>query len=69
MDEISRMIETEMQLKSQLKDLKRDIVELIEATDLYKSVYEASLEVPNVEVNPKVAKAHAIKIVYDSCKE
>jgi len=68
MDDITRMIERELELKSQLKELKKDMNEMIEETDLYKSVFEASLEVPNVEVSEKVARSHAIKVVYDSCK-
>lgn len=68
MDDITRMIERELELKSQLKELKKDMTDMIVETDLYKSVYEASLEVANVEVSEKVAHSHAIKVVYDSCK-
>jgi hypothetical protein len=68
MDRITDLIVKENELKFELKSLKKEIQELIIETELYKSVYEAALEVPNVEVTPKVAKSHSIKVVYSHCQ-
>lgn len=68
MTSIKKLIVREQDLKSELKELREHIKAAIEGTPQYKTVYEAAVEVRDVEVNQKTAKAHAFKVVYDSFK-
>jgi hypothetical protein len=61
---IQKLIEKEMTLKSQLKSVRQDLKEAVEASDYFKSVLEATMK---SEYNPteKAAKAHALKVTVD----
>lgn len=65
---IKKLIERELALKSELKDLRERIKTEIEHTPQYRSVFDAAIDVQGIEVNQKTAKAHAFKVVYDSLK-
>jgi regulator of RNase E activity RraB len=62
---ISLLIEREIDLKGQLKELRLDIKGEIEETKTYKSFLEHSLAVPDGTITEKTAKAHAFKVTYE----
>lgn len=68
MSTIRKMIERELTLKAELKQLREEIKSEIEGTAAYNSVYEAAIDVRDVNVNQKAAKAHAFRVVYDALK-
>lgn len=68
MSAIRKMIEQELAMKKGLKELRENIKSEIEDTATYRSVFEAAIEVRDVPVNQKTAKAHAFRVVYDALK-
>jgi hypothetical protein len=68
MSAIRKMIERELTMKAELKQLREDIKSEIEGTATYNSVYEAAIGVHDVNVNQKAAKSHAFRVVYDALK-
>jgi hypothetical protein len=62
---ISLLIEREIDLKAQLKELRLEIKGEIEETKTYKSFLEHSLAVPDGTITEKTAKAHAFKVTYE----
>lgn len=68
MSAIRKMIEQELSLKTELKEIRENIKSEIESTATYKSVFDAAVGVSNIDVNEKAAKAHAFRVVYDALK-
>jgi hypothetical protein len=68
MSTIRKLIERELTMKAELKQLREEIKSEIEGTATYNSVYEAAIDVRDVNVNQKAAKAHAFRVVYDALK-
>lgn len=68
MSAIRKMIEHELTMKSELKQLREEIKSEIEGTATYNAVYEAAIGVSDINVNQKAAKAHAFRVVYDAFK-
>lgn len=62
---IPGLIARELELKNELKNLKKDIVELILQTDVYERVYNSEIEMDGVEVSTKTAKAHSVRVAYE----
>jgi hypothetical protein len=63
---IRSLIEEEIALKNQLKDLRQELKTAIEATQLYQGLLEHTKDIPDMEVNEKTAKAHAYKVTYET---
>ena len=63
---IRTLIEEEMVLKNQLKELRQELKTSIEATQLYQGLLEHTKDIPDMEVNEKTAKAHAYKVTYET---
>jgi hypothetical protein len=63
---IRTLIEEEIALKNQLKDLRQELKTAIEATQLYQGLLEHTKDIPDMEVNEKTAKAHAYKVTYET---
>jgi hypothetical protein len=59
---IEKLVEKENELKASLKETRTEIKAEIEATRLYKQVFEATMQ-SEYEVTDKTAKAHAFKVV------
>jgi hypothetical protein len=68
MSAIRKMIERELTMKAELKQLREEIKSEIEGTATYNSVYEAAIDVRDMVVNQKSAKAHAFRVVYEALK-
>jgi cytoplasmic iron level regulating protein YaaA (DUF328/UPF0246 family) len=66
MDTITSLIAKELELKERLKDIKREIVDQIEETDMYRGIVNLYADVN--DVNPKTAHSHAVKVVYEHHK-
>jgi hypothetical protein len=62
MTHIEKLVEKENELKASLKETRTEIKAEIEATRLYKQVFEATMQ-SEYEVTEKTAKAHAFKVV------
>jgi len=62
MTHIEKLVEKENELKAILKETRTEIKAEIEATRLYKQVFEATMQ-SEYEVTEKTAKAHAFKVV------
>ena len=62
MTHIEKLVEKENELKARLKETRTEIKAEIEATRLYKQVFEATMQ-SEYEVTEKTAKAHAFKVV------
>ena len=67
MDTITSLIAKELELKERLKDIKREIVDQIEETDMYREIVNLYADVN--DVNPKTAHSHAVKVVYEHHKK
>jgi len=63
---IRTLIEEEIALKNQLKELRQELMTTIEATELYRGLLEHTKDIPDMEVNEKTAKAHAYKVTYET---
>jgi len=63
---IRTLIEEEIALKNQLKELRQELKTAIEATELYRGLLEHTKDIPDMEVNEKTAKAHAYKVTYET---
>jgi len=64
-NEIRKLLEKEDALKAHLKELRQDVKEALESSQLYKNVLEATLN-GEYKVTEKAARAHAIKVARDS---
>ena len=56
------MIAREEHLKMKLKKLRAELKKKLEASDIYKQVYESELNNEEFKVSAKTAKAHALKV-------
>jgi hypothetical protein len=63
-DGIKKLIEDEISLKSQLKEVRQELKEAVESSAYFKAVLETTMK---SEYNPteKAAKAHALKVTID----
>ena len=68
MPEITELIEEELSKKEDLKQLRKDINELLAETVEYKCIYDSIIEMEGVSVSEKSAKAQALKLSYDHFK-
>lgn len=68
MSEITELIVEELEKKSEVKDLRKNINALLEQTSEYRCVLDSILEMDGVTVSAKSAKAQALKMVYDHFK-
>lgn len=64
MSEIKKLIESELSLKSQMKELRQELKEAVESSNYYKAVLENTLE-SEYKPSEKAAKAHALKVTLD----
>jgi hypothetical protein len=64
--QIRDLIEREMTLKEELKELRQDLKAHIEATEFYRTILEHSTDIPDMDVNEKTAAAHAYKVTYEN---
>jgi hypothetical protein len=56
------MIAREEHLKMKLKKLRAELKKKLEASDIYKQVYESELNNKEFKVSAKTAKAHALGV-------
>jgi hypothetical protein len=56
------MIAREERLKLKLKKVRAELKKKLEASDIYKQVYESELGNEEFKVSAKTAKAHALKV-------
>jgi hypothetical protein len=66
---ISSMIAREERLKMKLKKVRADLKKRLEASDIYKQVYESELNNEEFKVSVKTAKAHALKVARSNYAE
>jgi hypothetical protein len=68
MDEqaIISMIDDEQSLKDRLKELRSELNEALEETDVYKHYHEMLAD--NEKLKPKSVKSYALKLAYDDYK-
>jgi hypothetical protein len=66
MEDITSLIERESDLKAQLKDLRKDLNEMLEKTAVYKS-YSEQLTLDE-RFSKKVVKSHSLKLAYETFK-
>lgn len=64
--QISKMIEQELDLKDQLKQLRQEIKAFIEGTEFYQGMLNHAMDIPDIELNEKTAAAHAFKVTYET---
>lgn len=64
-NEIRKLLEKEDALKNHLKELRQDVKEALESSQLYKNVLEATMN-GEYKVTEKAARAHATKVARDS---
>ena len=62
---IPKLIEKEDALKQHLKELRQDLKDALESSEIYKAVLEATMG-GEYKVTEKAAKAHALKVARDS---
>ena len=63
------MIAREERLKMKLKKVRADLKKRLEASDIYKQVYESELNNEEFKVSVKTAKAHALKVARSNYAE
>ena len=68
MAEITDLITEELSKKSELKELRKNINELLEQTIEYKCVLDSILEMEPLTVSEKSAKSQALKLSYEHFK-
>lgn len=69
MDEIKDLI---MELNSHMKtikDIKSELKDKIEDTDMYKAVFEATMQTSNIQVSEKDAAKHAYNVTLKNLKK
>ena len=66
MEDITSLSERESDLKAQLKDLRKDLNEMLEKTAVYKS-YSEQLTLDE-RFSKKVVKSHSLKLAYETFK-
>lgn len=68
---IIRIMERESEAKDKLKAIRDELKDALMETDIYKSVFEATLKQASekCKVPEKVASAHAIKVVLANYKK
>jgi len=68
---IMRIMERESEAKDKLKAIRDELKDALMETDIYKSVFEATLKQASekCKVPEKVAAAHAIKVVLANYKK
>jgi hypothetical protein len=66
MNDITAMIERESDLKAQLKELRKELNECIEATSVYKAYSDQLMQ--DDQFSKKVVKAHSLKLAYEIFK-
>lgn len=66
MEDITSLIERETDLKEQLKELRKDLNERLEQTQVYKS-YSEQLTLDE-RFSKKVIKSHSLKLAYETFK-
>lgn len=59
---IANLIAREERLKLKLKKIRQVLKKKLEASEIYKQVYEKELENEEFKVSSKTAKAHALKV-------
>jgi hypothetical protein len=64
-NEIRKMLEKEDALKAHLKELRQDVKEALESSQLYKNVLETTMN-GEYKVTEKAARTHALKVARDS---
>lgn len=62
---IQKLLEKEDALKAHMKELRQDVKEALESSQVYKNVLEATLG-GEYKVTEKAARAHALKVARDS---
>jgi hypothetical protein len=68
MSEITDLIVEELDKKSEVKDLRKNINACLEKTNEYRCVLDSIMEMEGVTVSAKSAKAQALKMTYDHFK-
>jgi hypothetical protein len=63
--QIQKLIEKEDAAKQHLKELRQDLKDALESSEIYKAVLETTLG-GEYKVTEKAAKAHALKVARDS---
>jgi hypothetical protein len=64
-NQIQKLIEKEEAAKANLKELRQDLKDALESSDIYKAVLETTLG-GEYQVTEKAAKTHALKVARDS---
>lgn len=64
-NQIQKLIEKEEAAKANLKELRQDLKDALESSDIYKAVLETTLG-GEYKVTEKAAKTHALKVARDS---
>jgi hypothetical protein len=68
MSDITDLIIEELDKKSEVKDLRKNINACLEKSTEYGFIYESILQMEGVTVSSKSAKAQALKMAYDHFK-
>lgn len=63
---VTKLIEEEIALKEQLKELRQELKLAVEETEFYKGMLSHAQDIPDLEIDEKTAQAHAYRVTYEA---